>query len=171
MGRHEENCQLFKENIEPHHTKILKFLMYASQDPDLARDITQDTMESAWKNIEHLCTYTNIEAGLIQIAKNHLRKHYRKNPVCIPIEEIVDTPALDETLEDIVQKAETGEVLKKLFDCLDEKHAQVLILHYYYNQSFKAIAEMYGANHNTVLSQHTRSLKKLRESLNKLHEK
>jgi len=80
----------FKENIEPHYVDIVKFLVSATGDRELAKDIAQDTMEAAWKYINKMQTYDSIKAALITIAKNNLKKHYSKYPAWTSTEELAD---------------------------------------------------------------------------------
>lgn len=164
MNKHYADQFFFKENVAPHYIKIIKFLIYTSQDQELAYDVAQDTMEAAWKYRDNIRSYDNIEAALITIAKNKLKRYYRKHPDCIPIEELECIEVTDKTLEEIVMGVETGEEIRELFRTLDEKHARILILRYYYDLSLKEIAEVYGSNYNTVLSWHNRALKKLKEN-------
>ena len=165
MNKHCIDQVFFEENVAPHYIKVIKFLIYSSQDKELAYDIVQDTMEAAWKYRNKIHSYDNIEAALITIAKNKLKKYYCKHPANISIEELEFNEVPDKTLvEEITMEVETGEEIRELFRTLDEKYARILILHYYYDLSLKEIAEMYGTNYNTVLSWHTRALKKLKNN-------
>lgn len=163
MRLHMDDRYFFEKNVVPHYPKLLKFLMYASQDMELARDLTQDTMETAWEHRKQVFAYTNIEAGLITIAKNKLKKHYRKNPVFIPIGELTDVPDPDKILEEIMIEIETAGELKVLFNELDEKYKRVLILHYNYKQTLKDISQIYGVSDSTVRSWHARALEYLKK--------
>jgi len=157
----------FKEKIEPHYSDIIRFLTYASGDEWLAYDITQTTMEDAWKYIKRMRSYDSVKAALIAMAKNNMKKYYKKHPAWIPIEEITEAVSDDKALEDIITAAETDNAFKELFLSLDEKYTRVLMLHHYYELSLKEIAEMLGKNYNTVLSWHTRALKILKEKCTK----
>lgn len=155
--------KFFEMSVFPFYPKIIKFITYVSQNQDVAADIAQDTMESAWRYRRKIESYTNLEGALIAIAKNNLKKYYLKNPECVPIEELENVKSTVAMVEEIVMAIETGEELNKIIHVLDAKHKGVLILHHYYGLSIREIADMYGMNYNTVLSWHTRAIKKLRD--------
>jgi len=163
MSKQDVDYCFFKDHIEPHYNYIVEFLTCGSGSKDLAYDIAQDTMEAAWKYIHKIKFYDNIKAGLITIAKNKLKKHYKKYPPWIPIEELSNVSSAEKMLDEIVVNVETGEELKRLFRTLDKKYSQILILHHYYCLPLKEISFIYGINYNTVLSWHNRAIKKLRE--------
>lgn len=163
MNKNHADYVFFEEKVFPLYHKIVNFITYVSQNQEVASDIAQDTMESAWKYREKIRSYQNLEAGLITIAKNNLKKYYLKNPACVPIEELENLEATGEVVEEIVMTIETGEELNKMIYTLDNKYKSIIILHDYYDLSIKEIAKMYGANCNTVYSWHARAMKKLRD--------
>jgi len=83
MFNKRKNQEFFKEQIKPHHHDLIKFLTHATGDEWLAQDITQSTMEDAWKYIDRMRSYDNVKGALISIAKNNLKKQYNKNPIVV----------------------------------------------------------------------------------------
>ena len=73
------------------------------------------------------------------------------------MEEIVSA---DISLEDILIKTESDHDLRKLIHELEEKYERIIILRYFYDLTLKEIADMLSQNYNTVLSWHSRAIKK-----------
>jgi len=162
MNKHADYV-FFKDNIEPHYVDIIRFLVSATGDRELAKDIAQDTMEAAWKYINKMQTYDSVKAALIAIAKNNLKKHYSKYPAWTSTEELADIASSTEMTAEVVIEAETGEELTEMLKTLDKKYANVLLLRYYYDMSLNEIANMYGEKYSTIQSRHFRAIKKVNE--------
>ena len=146
---------------------VLRFLKRLSDDTELAHDLTQEVMMDALKNIHRMGKYDNIEAVLIKMAKNKMYKHHHKNPEWLPLDENVIEMSAERIPEEIVLRIESAEELAGMLDTLDEKSANLLILHHCDEIPLKDIAKLYGQNYSTVRSWHTRALKKLRELCNR----
>lgn len=56
-----------------------RFLLYLSRDPELARDLTQDTMLAAARGIEQLERAEALMPWLYRIARNTYAAHYRRH--------------------------------------------------------------------------------------------
>jgi len=79
MSRFTNDDDFYNGNIYSHYQSILKFLIKASDDEHLAKDIAQETMLEAWIYIKKMKTYDNIEAVLIKSAGNKLKTYFKTN--------------------------------------------------------------------------------------------
>jgi len=163
MDSQSEDYTFYIEKIAPHYSDIYKHLMYTIRDKWLAKDITQITMEDAWKNIKKMRTYDNIKAVLITMANNNFSKHCSKEKqATVSLDEAKNVADTGKTVEEIVTAAETAAELKKMLKELEEKQSQVVYLYYFHDLPLNTIADITHENYNTVQSRHTRGLKKLR---------
>jgi len=163
MCEQSDDNVFFRDKILCHYSFIVKFLIRYSRDEWVSSDIAQSVMEQAWKYIKRMRSYDNVKKALLKIAKNDLKKYYKKHPSWVQIEGIQEIASPDETIEEIVIVAENVAEFKRIFHSLDEKYASILILHHYYELPLRAIAKTYGINYNTIVSWHSRALKKLKE--------
>ena len=166
--------EFFDKEIHKHYEYLRKFLLTATKDHPLALDITQETMATAWEKIHRLYQYSDIKHALRAIAKNKLYDYYRKNKSyseLLPQSEIhKDTSAEEDGLLHLLRDEERRTILAAIGD-LSWEQMQVILLRYYYGQSFRDVAKMTKTNYNTVLSHHRRALKALGERLGKELEK
>ncbi len=165
-----KNTRFFEEKVTEHYDYLRKFLMTATKDHTLASDLTQETMTTAWEKVHLLKSYSNIKHALLRMAKNKLCDHLKKNKpqkTRIISPEVFDKPITEEDgLLSLIKSEERRTLLAAIGD-LSEEHIQVILLRYYYGQSFLDVAEMTDTNYNTVLSRHRRALKALEERLGK----
>ena len=71
--------QLFENRIEPEYKRVFCFIYsQVHKDKELAKDITQNTMENAWLKIEQVRNGESTRAWLMQIAMNEVKKYFRK---------------------------------------------------------------------------------------------
>lgn len=157
--------RFYHEEIEPHHEYILKLLTTITDDPDLAEDLTQETFERAWKKRSLMMHYENPKAALAEVAKNILRRHWKKRKCgpqtfsldALPERELERVAAED--VADTFLREESRLYLMSILNELRRDHKRVLILHDYYGLSLKEIADLLGVNYNTVSAWHQRALK------------
>ncbi len=168
MDHRSEDILFFEEEVQEHYDYLHKFLTTATKDGPLARDIVQETMATAWEKIHRLRQYKNVKYALRRIAKNKLYDHYKKigfHKAPLPLFEISKMPSTEkDVLLRLIQKEEHSTLLSAIGDLTGE-YRQVILLHYYYEQSFKDVARMTKTNYNTVVSRHRRALKALEERL------
>jgi RNA polymerase sigma-70 factor (ECF subfamily) len=162
------NTEFFEEEIQIHYEYIHKFLLTITHDQNLADDIVQETMVIAWAKIHKIREYKNIKGALAVIARNKLYDYYKKNKlyqevIDKQIIEIVNPPIEDDGLHII--RNEERQILLNAIRNLSEKHMQVILLRYYYEQSFINVAKLTNMNYNTVLSHHRRAINILKKNL------
>ncbi len=170
MSSNDPYRKFFENEIHIHYEYLFKFLITVTSDSSLAGDITQDTMAAAWANIQRVYRYSNIKRALLAIARNKLCDHYRKNnsyDKIMLLAKVIDMPfVVEDNLFHILKDEERRTILKAI-ENLKEPYMQVILLRYYYNQSFRNVAKLMNANYNTILSRHRRALCELKRVLRK----
>ena len=129
---------------------------------DLAEDLMQDTYLSVKKSIANYVPQNKPLAWIFAIAKNlaymELRKSKKEAPDDISQYELSDTGEGTDTALDRL-------VLKNALSLLKEQERQIVLLHAVAGMKFREIAANFGLSVGTVLSSYSRSLKKLRKSM------
>lgn len=64
--------------VAEHQESLIAFLSYQLSDPELAVDVAQDALLDAFRNRDRLPTDCAFGAWLFGIARNHLRRHWRR---------------------------------------------------------------------------------------------
>ena len=175
MKKYIDEKVFYENEILPHYAKIVKFIRKASGDSYIAEDIAQDTLLAAMEQIDKMKRYDNLEAALIKIASNNLKKYFKriKNKFDFTppekLEELIDDKLepMDNAAPEIVMKSFTEEELKTALEKLDEKSVKILILRYYYNLSLKEVARYCGMTYSAVRINHHRAIKKLKKHVTK----
>ena len=170
MSKHVEDKVFFNREIMDHYQYLLCYITVISNDQLLAADIVQDTMETVWKKLDMIRSYSSLKMSLVTIAKNKLITHYRKNrqeKQTVPlIEEVLLTHHEEDLINGFLKKEERRKILMTIGQ-LRSDHARILLMHYYYNISFREVAKLLNVNYNTVISWHRRALKHLGHLLEK----
>lgn len=168
MGSGEELKEFYESEIVVHYEYIYKFLFAATEDYFLALDIAQETMTKAWEKIHKLRKYSNIKYALRVIARNTLYNHLKKRKHRAELMTHSELDKISQTEEDgliVLLKKEDRRTILKAIANLSEQRMQVILLRYYYRQSFKDVAKMININYNTVLSHHRNAIIALKKYL------
>ena len=159
----------FEQEITSFYNYLLNFITTITNDRMLAADIVQETMETAWKKLDNIRTYSCIKKSLKTIAKNKLMSYYRDNKVDLESLELNDNTIQkkdEDVIKKVIEKEERRQILL-IISNLREEYIRIIIMHYYYDISLKEISDIFNTNYNTIVSWHHRALKKLSKLLNK----
>ena len=168
MDFRDEYREFFESKVLIYYDYLHGFLLTATGDYCLAGDILQETMAKAWEKVDLIKEYSNIKYALRTIARNTLYNYYKKrgsrNELFFhgELEKFVHTER--DNLMCLLQDEGRRTVLDAIGK-LKKPHMQVILLRYYYDQSFRDVARLTNTNYNTVLSHHRRAICKLREIL------
>jgi RNA polymerase sigma factor (sigma-70 family) len=140
---------------------VKKYIRANNGTPDDAQDIFQDALVILCKKTqaENFVLTAPIKSYLLAIVKNCWLQQLRQRKK-LPAAEIVADIAIEEINE------EPGfDLAKNAFESLGEKCRQLLILFYFKQQSFKAIAaELSFSDERTAKNQKYRCLQKAKEN-------
>ncbi len=168
MDSQSHYSKFFEEEVHPHFVYLQKFIMTATRDRTLATEIAQEAMAVAWEKVHRISQYRDVKRGLRTIAKNKLYDHYRRNKAqrtFTSLSNVCDKLMAEEDgLVRLIRREERQTLLSAIGGLAPES-MQIILLRYYYNQSFRDVAKMTNINYNTVLSRHRRALKVLEEQL------
>lgn len=170
MDCHQSCVKYFEEEILVHYDYLYKFIIIATKDDSLAKDIVQETMTKSWEKIHRVSQYTDKKTALRTIARNTLYNHYKKKShnerlmlhSHIECELHTNFCGMSHFL-----MCENRRDMLRAIGKLKRSYRQIIVLRYYYEQSFKDVARMLNMNYNTVLSYHRRAIKDLQVLLTK----
>lgn len=147
--------------VEPHLAHLYR-LAAAMVGPDEARDVTQDTLVSAWREIRRLKRRDRLEAWLRSIlmnrARNLLRTRSRHSVIRFePVSEH-GIGLFEEPIAGLHGRWAVEDALAVLRP--DER--AVIVLHYFADLTLRQVAESLGVREGTVKSRLHAGLKGLR---------
>lgn len=165
----EDDMDFYEREIYSFRLDIFRFINAAVMDKNLAEDLTQDLMETAWRKRSQLRKYENVRGALIVMAKHKLVEYRRRSkdvPVVVSLDDQEYQMGREEemALRDLLDKESHFELMVCIGK-LREDYKRLIVLHYYYDLPLKAVAAVTGIPYNTVLSWHGRALRKLGELL------
>ena len=166
------NDSAFDAILSRHQAYVYSYILFFVHQRDIADDIFQETFTRAIIAIRshHYQTTGKFSAWLIRIAHNlvidHLRDSGNSN--------IVATESFPERLTNSMQHSEKAhearlveeqdmETLRHLLDFLPAPQAEVVLMRFYEDMSFKEIAEATGVSINTSLGRMRYALINLRK--------
>ncbi|WP_194831500.1 RNA polymerase sigma-70 factor [Prolixibacter sp. NT017] len=153
--------ELFDMYYKPLCMFALKFVDSIEQ----AEDIVQDTFINLWNSRSYSNIHSNIKAYLFGAVRNNALYFIRKETK-FRFEEIdnhVQKLTEDELPED--ELTELKDRLLKQIEQLPPKGREIFEAIVFKGMKYSDVAELYGISVNTVKTQYSRSLSKLREFL------
>jgi RNA polymerase sigma-70 factor (ECF subfamily) len=151
----------FEALMEPHLGYLYR-LAAAMVGPDEARDVTQDTLVSAWREIRKLKRPDRLEAWLRSIlmnrARNVLRTRSRHPSITFDPASEHGTGLFEEPISGLHGRWAVEDALENLRP--DER--AVIVLHYFADLTLPQVAESLGVREGTVKSRLHAGLKGLR---------
>jgi RNA polymerase sigma-70 factor (ECF subfamily) len=165
----ETNMELFERLYCEHGVSVKRFIYtQARRDTHATDDIFQATWENVFRYMNSLQRMDAAKSWLFSIAKNEAARYYSSKSRKYGLK-LVDMG--DEDFPDIVDEGSDSfpdaiadtDRLAKLLGSLHESEQQLILLHYSYDMSLTDIAELIGANYNTVKSVMRRAKAKLRK--------
>lgn len=160
----------FEALIEPHYDRLYFYILGEVRDKELAEDLLQSTMESAWKSLDQLRNRESAYAWCIAIARNKINRFYRmqntskrSNKGYTELKTIDNLEALqDDILSEIIAK-ENWETVESALSQVKETNQTVLRMRLIADMSCKEIAQCLDMNCSTVRSRYARGLMQLRD--------
>ena len=151
----------FEQLVEPHLTPLYR-LAAAMVGPEEARDVTQETLVSAWRELHKLHRAEKLEAWLRSILMNRARnvlRSRRRHPV-VAYEPIAEHHVghFEEPMVGLHGQWAVEDALAKL---RPEERA-VVVLHYLADLTLRQVAETLGIREGTVKSRLHAGLRALR---------
>jgi RNA polymerase sigma-70 factor (ECF subfamily) len=165
----DEGRTFFEKLYEAHCVDVKRFIYTeARRDAEATEDIFQNTWENAYRYLDTLRERDKAVAWLYSIARNEARRYFSRlkkvflfESASLDDEKAPDPP--DDGANSFPDALADADLLAELIGQLSEDEQQLLLLRYRYDVSFTDIADMLGANYNTVKSVALRATRKLRK--------
>lgn len=153
-------CEIYSQ-----YESLIIYVSTISGNTVLAKDIVQEAMTEAWKNIDRIKSVRNIRSYLYGMARNIFFQSQRKRKNISLYGLIPDWLIKDngKTILTYLIKTESVDEISKALCALSHNHQRLLVMHYYYDMSIVEIAKLTNQNYNTVASQKRRAIKMLRD--------
>lgn len=147
------------ELVDEHSKKIYLLAYSYVQDKGSAEDIAQEVFLKCYKNLKRFRGEASIQTWLYRItvntAKDHLRKksfQLLKNPTSF-----FDNFLRSQSSEQLyIEREENREVLDYVYD-LPRKYREVIVLHYFHEQTVTEVSQTLDLNLNTVKTRLSRA--------------
>lgn len=146
--------------INKHRNKVYSYILMVVKNRELAEDIFQDAFIKVIKSL-HAGRYKEegrFVSWVMRIAHNLIIDYYRKAKHLKTVaDDDVETPLFnsskfaDATIEDDLVVEQVNSDIRDLIEKLPEEQHEVVKMRYYFDMSFKDIAEQTGVSINTAL--------------------
>ncbi|MBR0599567.1 RNA polymerase sigma factor [Sinanaerobacter chloroacetimidivorans] len=156
-----------EEKLISYSVDLQKFIYTLTKDNDANEEILQNTIATAFANLDKLRNPDMIKTWIFNIAKTETSHYFRKKHIIgfrpgVDVgTDAVEIPQKD--ILDMIMEAEFEKELKSLVNKLEDKYCRIIMLHYYYGLDLKEIAHIYNLNYSTVRTNHRRGIEKLKE--------
>jgi len=164
--------------INRHKNKVFSYILMVVKNRELAEDIFQDSFIKVIKSL-HAGRYKEegrFVSWVMRIAHNLIIDHYRKDKHLKTIsDDDSEVPLFnsikfsDDTIEQVLVSDQVNSDVKQLVEQLPDEQKEVIVLRYYYDLSFKEIADHTDVSINTALGRMRYAIINLRKLMEKAH--
>lgn len=156
-----QRIEQFTDYVRERQNDFYRLALSYVHDQEAALDVVQEALEKALRGLDGLRQPEYMKTWFYRILVNEsLTSLRRRKHEVLPLPEILDSlpaqPARD--------SAETLDLYAAI-DKLEPKLKTVVILRFFEDMKFSEIADVTGANINTVKSRHSAALRRLRLSI------
>lgn len=134
----------FNTCVDQYSDNLYRFILKHIKDPDVARDIVQDTYEKVWRKVNDIES-TNAKSYLFTAAHHTLIDYTRKAK-----KQGDYTEAVEQKLQHSNQYNDIKEVLNRALDKLPEIQKSVVLLRDYEGYDYAEIGRITGLNESQV---------------------
>ena len=166
---HTDDPAIIEEIVQRWYASVYRVAVSILNDPDEAKDTTQDTFIAVMTKLDQYQIGTNFRAWLYTIAVNTCRGYLRKRKtresltrILVPIQSLVARPP---NPEESALRRETRSHLWAAVDRLSEKHRVTLILRMVHGMSIQEIAQVLETREKTIYSRLYEAFRKLKSEL------
>ncbi|MEG1931060.1 MAG: RNA polymerase sigma factor [Anaerovorax sp.] len=156
----------FEKLFELYKVKAVRTAYLLTNNAALAEDITQEAFVQCYLKIKELRDPDQFKTWFFKILTRLAWKMSAKEKNVIPVENIFDAIAHQDTeqIEMDFIKREDAKKIMKLIDSLEQKQKTVILLYYYNDFSVGEIAKVVGCFEGTVKSRLHTARKNLKSS-------
>lgn len=166
LSDQENFVYLIEKYEKPLFRYIRRISSFSSEDIE---DLLQEVFIKVYKNLNGFDKSLKFSSWIYRIAHNEVISYYRKvkvRPAAFEGElndEILDNIKSDFSLEDILEKKFTKELVKQLLSQMDIKYREVLVLRYLEEKDYGEISDILKKPKGTVATLLNRAKKQMLE--------
>lgn len=158
----------FRKLYDEYKLKVYNTARNITKDEKAAEDILQEVFVTIYTKLYKLKKPAAFDVWLYKIVVNCCNNYFRKNKNSISSEDSVIENLAGEDKEipnEILEKKESYEELKKCIDKLSDKLRICIVFYYFNDMSIKEIAEVLNCSEGTVKSRLFKAKKNLEKEL------
>ena len=156
--------QAFNVFYEKTYKGVFSFIYSYVNNWHTAEDLLQETYIKVKTNLDKVANWSNVNAWVLQIAKNTCLDYLRKDKKECFVELDEQTASVGDEFSD---KLYIHELINKNFE---EQERQIIILHILYGYKNREMAKILQMPLGTVLWKYNKAIKKLKDLLKKEEE-
>lgn len=174
MKKRKKQEEYFTKEIAPYYDDIYRALLHLGCDENIAQDMAQETMKSAWENIDKLMDIDYAVYWIFNVAKNKYYSYRRRVFLKYEFtdEEFVlsdyENSKVIKDISNFIIAQESLEIVERALSELDKKYSDLIRMKYFGDYTYREMSEKLGINENTIRSAIMRGLHKLGKILNDL---
>ena len=162
----EKNSRLdieeFEALINQNRLKLYKTAMAILRNSEDVNDAIQETLLSAYKNLDRLKNKEYFTTWIITILRNNCFDIIKKNKKIVSVDD-----AFIENTDSYYDTYKSDSSVERVLNELDEDLKEITVLYYYDEFSIKEISSIMNIPEGTVKSRLSRAREKIRELLEK----
>lgn len=136
----------FGELIDRYESKLTRYVMRFTQQPDDVSDIIQVVFIKAYTNLQSFDVTRSFNSWIYRIAHNESVTHLKKKGIAkvsfVDFDTFFPHPFAEESSDKEAILRETKETLEKSLAELSLKYREVLVLYYYDEMSYQEISDI-----------------------------
>lgn len=151
------NKNSFREFYECTHTHIFAYIMSVIKNYDNSRDVMQEVYIKIYQASQNYHSMSKPLAWIYTIARNECYMYLRKR---VYMDEYVDNVLLPKQID-----KDTRMILEELFNLLNKREREVIIMHSLWGFKHYEIAKLLDISISTSLSCYHRGMKKMKKEM------
>ena len=153
--------KLFEELVRKYYEKIYRYCYYHISNEHSALDITQEVFMKIYENIEIYENKGKFQNYLYVIAGNACKDYFKKKKI-YSLEEVPEFGN-----ENTILETENKILVQQALKSLTMEEREIIILRYYQDLKYKDISQITGASISRLEYYLNKSIKKLREYMDR----
>ena len=154
----------FDEIVERYQAPIVRYLTRMTENPEVARDLAQDTFLQAYQSILKTRSELSLRAWLYRIATNNARQYHRRRRLLsfIPFLDVgrSDPPGTKPFADRVDERIAIEEALLRVPD----EQRTCMVLHFVEGLRYREIAEIVGVSEEAVRKRVARGSQEFRRA-------
>lgn len=148
------------EIYNEYYQKVRNYILSKINNFHEAEDLCSNVFVKVYKNIDKYdSSKSSISTWIFTITRNTLIDYYRAKKIHVELDENIAIKDDDDT----ILTDENLEIMADALENLDDRLREIILLHYYKNESLRDIANKMGISYAYIKILHQKALIKLRK--------